>query len=182
MGWTFRKKIRLGKGLPSINLSKSGVSISTGVKGLRFTKRIVGKGPDRLHVGRGGIYYRKDFSNKKRNTKQIQKQVKPKWLVNEEKNKDFFNSERGLSPINILREKANEYTKNKEFDKAQELYKKIAQMSKMGFDYCSLGDIYYKQNKFKEAIKSYKEAIKLEPIAPYPKRAIEKINRKLKRK
>lgn len=181
MGITFRKKIRLGKGLPSINLSKSGISVSTGFKGLRFTKRIVGKGPDRLHIGRYGVYYRKDFSNKKR-IKKEQKEVKPEWLVQEEKNKEFFNSDEGLSPINILREKAKEYEKAKEFQKAEELYKKIAKMSRMGFDYCALGDICYKQDKFKDAIKAYEEAIKLEPIIPYPKNAIEKVKRKQKKR
>lgn len=178
MGWVFRKKIRLGKGLPSLNLSKSGLSVSTGVKGLRFTKRIVGKGPDRLHVGRFGVYYRKDFSNKKGTKKLQQKEEKPEWLIQEGNNKEFFHSDEGLSPINILREKANAYKKVKDFQKAEGLYKKIAKMTRMGFDYCALGDIFYKQDKFKEAIKAYEEAIKLEPIAPYPKNAIEKMKRK----
>lgn len=180
MGLTFRKKIRLGKGLPSLNLSKSGLSISTGFKGLRFTKRIVGKGADRLHVGRGGIYYRKDFSNKKKD-KVSKKESKPEWLIQEGKNKELFNSNEGLSPINILREKAKEYEKTKELKKAEELYRKIAEMSKMGFDYCALGDIYYKQKKIKEALKSYEEAVRLEPIAPYPKRAIGNIKRTFKK-
>lgn len=114
--------------------------------------------------------------------KQSKKEKKPEWLIQENKNKDFFNSENGLSPINFLREKAKKYQKDKRFQKAEELYKKIANMSRMGFDYCDLGDTFYKQNKFEEAIKSYKEAIKLEPIAPYPKRAIEKIKRKIKKR
>jgi tetratricopeptide (TPR) repeat protein len=103
---------------------------------------------------------------------------KPEWLKQEEKNKEMFHSEEGLSPINILREKAKEHAKKKDFKKAQELYKKIAETSKMGYDYCALGDILYKQDKFPEATKAYKEAIKLEPDSPYPKNAIEKIKRK----
>ena len=103
---------------------------------------------------------------------------KPEWLEQEEKNKDMFHSDEGLSPINVLREKAKDYQKNKEFKKAEELYKKIAEMSKMGFDFCAYGDILYKQDKFLEAIKAYKEAIRLEPDAPYPKNAIEKVKRK----
>ncbi|MFH1608236.1 MAG: tetratricopeptide repeat protein [archaeon] len=114
--------------------------------------------------------------------KQTKKENKPEWLIQEEKNKEFFNSNGGLSPINVLREKAKEYQKNKEFQKAEELYKKIAKMSRRGFDYCVLGDIFYKQNKFKESITAYKEAIKLEPIAPYPKNAIEKVKRKQNKK
>jgi len=103
---------------------------------------------------------------------------KPEWLKQEEKNKEMFHSEEGLSPINVLREKAKEHQKKKDFKKAEELYRKIAGMSKMGFDFCALGDILYKQNKFADAIKSYKEAIKLEPDSPYPKNAIEKVKRK----
>ncbi len=103
---------------------------------------------------------------------------KPLWLKQEEKNKEMFHSEKDLSSINILREKAKEHEKKKDFKKAEELYKKIAGMSKMGFDYCALGDILYKQNKFAESIKAYEEAIKLEPDAPYPKNAIEKVKRK----
>ena len=129
------------------------------------------------------IYNRTTFSltNPPKFSKR-KKDEKPEWLVQEEKNKEFFRSDEGLSPINILREKAKEYEKKRNFLKAEELYEKIAKMSRMGFDYCALGDIYYKQDKFKEAIKSYKEAIKLEPIAPYPKNAIEKVKRKAKKK
>ena len=103
---------------------------------------------------------------------------KPQWLKQEEKNKEMFHSDEGLSPINVLREKAKEHQKKKEFKKAEELYKKIAEMSKMGFDYCALGDILYKQDKFTESIKAFKEAIKLEPDSPYPMNAIEKVKKK----
>lgn len=179
MGWTFRKKIRLAKGLPGLNISKSGLSVSTGVKGLRFTKKIIGKGSDRLHAGRFGVYYRKDFSNKKK-IKEDEKEDKPDWLIQEGKNKDLFYSDHGMSPINVLREKAKEYQKNKEPHKAEELYMKIAKMSRMSFDYCALGDFLYRQDKFKEAINAYEEAIKLEPENHYPVNVIEKIKKKQK--
>jgi len=53
MGWYLRKALNLG--LIRINLSKSGLGISAGVKGLR-----VGAGPrgKYLHAGREGLYYR----------------------------------------------------------------------------------------------------------------------------
>jgi hypothetical protein len=53
VGWYLRKS--LGFGPLRINLSKSGLGGSVGVKGLR-----VGTGPRGryLHAGRGGLYYR----------------------------------------------------------------------------------------------------------------------------
>lgn len=53
MGWYLRKS--LGFGPLRINLSKSGLGGSVGVKGFR-----VGTGPRGryLHAGRGGLYYR----------------------------------------------------------------------------------------------------------------------------
>lgn len=57
MGFYLRKSIRVGP--IRFNLSKSGIGVSAGVKGLRF-----GTGPhgNYVHMGRGGIYYRKTFS------------------------------------------------------------------------------------------------------------------------
>lgn len=59
MGLSFRKSVSVGP--IRFNLSKSGVGISTGIKGLRF-----GTGPRGNHVrmGLGGISYSKTFSNK----------------------------------------------------------------------------------------------------------------------
>lgn len=53
MGFYIRKSIRVGP--LRFNLSKSGVGVSAGVKGLRF-----GAGPrgNYVHMGRGGLYYR----------------------------------------------------------------------------------------------------------------------------
>ena len=58
MGFYIRKSINVGPF--RFNLSKSGVGISTGIKGFR-----VGTGPrgNYIHMGRGGFYYRKTFSN-----------------------------------------------------------------------------------------------------------------------
>jgi hypothetical protein len=64
MGFYIRKAISVGPF--RFNLSKSGVGVSAGVKGLRF-----GTGPrgNYVHMGRGGLYYRKTlpFSSTERN-------------------------------------------------------------------------------------------------------------------
>ncbi|MCB9853417.1 MAG: DUF4236 domain-containing protein [Phycisphaerales bacterium] len=54
MGFYIRKAIKVGPF--RFNLSKSGVGVSAGVKGLRL-----GTGPrgNYVHIGRGGLYYRK---------------------------------------------------------------------------------------------------------------------------
>ena len=57
MGWYFRKS--LGLGPLRLNLSKSGIGYSVGVRGAR-----IGVGPrgNYVRLGRGGIYYQKYFS------------------------------------------------------------------------------------------------------------------------
>lgn len=57
MGFYIRKAIRVGP--LRFNLSKSGVGVSAGIKGLRL-----GTGPrgNYVHMGRGGLYFRKSFS------------------------------------------------------------------------------------------------------------------------
>ena len=54
MAYYIRKSIRVGP--LRFNLSKSGIGVSTGIRGLR-----VGTGPrgNYIHMGRGGLYYRK---------------------------------------------------------------------------------------------------------------------------
>lgn len=60
MGVFFRKSIRVGPF--RYNLSKSGIGVSAGIKGLRL-----GSGPkgNYVHMGRGGIYYRKTLNGQK---------------------------------------------------------------------------------------------------------------------
>lgn len=60
MGFYFRKSVNIG-GL-KFNFSKSGVGVSTGIKGFR-----IGTGPrgNYIHMGRNGVYYRKTWSNNK---------------------------------------------------------------------------------------------------------------------
>ena len=57
MGWYIRKSKKVGP--LRINLSKSGIGVSTGIKGLRISK---GPKGTYLNAGRGGIYYRKKIS------------------------------------------------------------------------------------------------------------------------
>ncbi len=67
MGFYFRKSLNLGP--IKLNFSKSGVGVSTGIKGLR-----IGTGPNGnyVHAGRKGLYYKKQFSilEKRNNTKE----------------------------------------------------------------------------------------------------------------
>ncbi|MFQ2071491.1 DUF4236 domain-containing protein [Aeromonas veronii] len=58
MGLYLRKSVSVGPF--RFNLSKSGVGVSAGVKGLR-----IGTGPrgNYVHIGMGGLYYRKSLSN-----------------------------------------------------------------------------------------------------------------------
>lgn len=58
MGWYFRKSFNAGPF--KLNLSRSGLGASFGVKGLR-----VGAGPrgSYVHVGAGGLYYRQSLDN-----------------------------------------------------------------------------------------------------------------------
>lgn len=58
MGWYLRKSLKIGP--LRLNLSKSGLGGSVGVKGLR-----VGTGPRGryLHAGREGLYYRQSIGS-----------------------------------------------------------------------------------------------------------------------
>ena len=59
MAFYLRKSVSFGP--LRFNLSKSGIGVSAGIKGLRF-----GAGPrgNYVHMGRGGLYYRSTFSSK----------------------------------------------------------------------------------------------------------------------
>jgi tetratricopeptide (TPR) repeat protein len=65
MSFYIRKSVKVGPF--RMNLSKSGLGLSVGVKGLR-----VGVGPAGryIHMGRGGLYYRKTFSETTQNARQ----------------------------------------------------------------------------------------------------------------
>lgn len=57
MGFYIRKSIRVGA--VRLNISKSGLGVSTGVKGFRVGMNGCGT---YVHMGRGGLYYRKQLS------------------------------------------------------------------------------------------------------------------------
>ena len=66
MGFSFRKQIKLGKGI-NLNLSKSGVGVSFGKKGFRITRQADGK--QYVNIGKGGISYKKSIGGKSRKSK-----------------------------------------------------------------------------------------------------------------
>jgi hypothetical protein len=60
MGWSFRRSIRLG--LLRLNLSKSGIGYSVGVRGIRYGKDAKGKTYRTLNLPGTGIYRRDYFA------------------------------------------------------------------------------------------------------------------------
>lgn len=65
MGWSFRKSKSVGPF--RLNFSKSGVGVSTGVKGARMS---FGPRGTYVNLGRNGIYYRKKIGGTKTNKSQ----------------------------------------------------------------------------------------------------------------
>ena len=63
MGLRFRKSINLGGGF-RINLSKSGIGYSFGVKGARVTKKSNGGIRLTMYIPKTGISYIKEIKNK----------------------------------------------------------------------------------------------------------------------
>ena len=76
MGFSFRKSIRFGP--LRLNLSKSGVGLSAGVKGAR-----VSKGPrgTYLNVGAGGVQYRKKLDGTSERATRGRRAGGGNWLV-----------------------------------------------------------------------------------------------------
>ena len=74
MSFFLRKAIRFGP--IRFNLSKSGIGVSAGIKGLR-----IGTGPKGpyVHAGRGGIYYRKYFGRTAKPTSW--REIAPAWAT-----------------------------------------------------------------------------------------------------
>ena len=58
MGFYLRKSVSLG-GF-RFNFSKSGIGLSTGIKGMRV---VIGPKGSYVHAGRNGFYYRRNFSS-----------------------------------------------------------------------------------------------------------------------
>ena len=66
MGWRMRKRINLGFGC-HINISKSGIGYSGGMKGVRFTKTARGGVRETYSVPGTGISYVQEQGTKRRN-------------------------------------------------------------------------------------------------------------------
>lgn len=66
MGLRFRKSIKVGKN-SRVNISKSGIGFSTGVKGLRFTRTAKGQNKVTASIPGTGISYEKNLSAKGKN-------------------------------------------------------------------------------------------------------------------
>ena len=58
MGWSFRKSINIGP--LRINLSRSGIGLSAGLKGARVS---VGPKGAQIRMGKDGVYYQKTLSD-----------------------------------------------------------------------------------------------------------------------
>ena len=68
MGFRFRKSINLGGGF-RVNLSKSGVGYSWGIKGVRFTRTAKGRSRSTFSVPGTGLSYTTESGGHRRNTK-----------------------------------------------------------------------------------------------------------------
>ncbi len=95
---------------------------------------------------------------------------------------ELNNLNKEWTDIDGLHNAAKQFMKDRRYKEAESLLLKAISMRKtFGFLYCTLGDLYYRWERYDDAIKTYKTALKVEPDIPYPKRAIEKVERKLKR-
>lgn len=115
MGFYFRKSVNLG-GL-RFNFSKSGVGVSTGIKGFR-----VGSGPrgNYVQMGRNGVYYKKTWGNSKNrvtehsNTQNIKKYNQNNYTPKREnEDLDEYSTEEicDSSSIELVEEIKNNYSK-----------------------------------------------------------------------
>lgn len=84
MGLFFKKSVNLCKGI-KLNLSKSGIGISAGVKGFRIGRNANGK--VYINAGRNGVYYRKQFGNKKAKNQELPVNNTPKETITITSNK-----------------------------------------------------------------------------------------------
>ena len=89
MGLNFRKSISLGK-LAKLNLSKSGVGLSFGVRGARYSVNTNGSRRATLGIPGTGVSYTKTFSSKnKKSTREKKKELEKNENLVEEFNQDI---------------------------------------------------------------------------------------------
>ena len=82
MGWRFRKSINLGGGF-KINLSKSGIGYSWGIKGYRITKTASGQIRNNNSIPDTGISYSENISKRNEIKKQLGREVSDEELLKE---------------------------------------------------------------------------------------------------
>lgn len=176
MGLTFRKRIRLGKGL-GINLSTSGASVSTGVKGLRVTKGVIGKRKGtQLYAGGGGIYYRKTLSSNNSKNKNSEKVQVFKEVEFKEGNIDW-------DEVNKLRDLAFEQINKEQYPDAEKTLLKALEITDKlggGILYEMLGDVYVQKKDHKKALDMYYKNLKMSSSAKMRKK-IEKTHKLIKK-
>ena len=75
MPFYIKKSIRVAPGV-RVNVSKSGLGLSAGVKGARIS---VGSRGTQINAGRDGIYYRKQLSAPRRQRSARQSDIRRGW-------------------------------------------------------------------------------------------------------
>lgn len=106
MGLRFRKSIKLGK-LFKLNLSKSGIGVSTGIKGLRFGVSPTGRKTFTAGIPGTGVYYQKTFgSGKKKSLGSKTEELKEKLRGKKEEPKN--------TPAPVKPERASSATAKRE--------------------------------------------------------------------
>ncbi len=112
MGLTFRKSIKIANGL-KLNLSKGGVSLTAGKKGMHYTINSKGKSTASLGIPGTGVSYRKSFSLldifSGNNKKEEKKTSKAKNKSNNRSNKNNTKTETKASMSEL--EEYNTYIK-----------------------------------------------------------------------
>ncbi len=90
MGFYIRKSLKVGP--LRFNLSKGGIGVSAGITGLRL-----GTGPrgNYVHMGRGGLYFRKSLNTKKSNSPIITPEKTPGQLIPPDENTEMIEIESG---------------------------------------------------------------------------------------
>lgn len=160
MGWSFRRRVRLGKGL-SINFSNSGVSVSAGIPGLRTTKGIIGKRKKTsLYAGLGGFYYRKTLSPSQK--KVPTSEPNPQPVIELQSNKRPDNTD--WASACKLRDIAFEQMNKRRFNEAEKTLNKALKVAKNlggGILYDLLGDIYLERKDYKRALKMYYTSLRV---------------------
>lgn len=153
MGLRFRKSIKIGKHT-RINLSKSGVGLSTGLPGARISVNQKGIRKTLSIPGTGISYsdYSSHKSKKKKSPKKEENYNLPRLETKNVVQKIFSKND----PVNKSKELYNQgasYMENKDFQKAKECFQKAIDLDENNY-YANLflASILYDEANYKEAI------------------------------